>query len=435
MAATTIDNPEIATLLASAANAQKRGDLAQAAKDFERVVAIQPDHPAALNSLGMQALARGDAEAAGAFFSRAADSDPQAPALRLNLATARRRQGDDEGERAALMSVLELDQRHLMAHIRLAELHERLNETPQAIRRWGGVIAIARLLPEMPPGLDPVLAHAQAYVAEQNRAFGAVVDSGLEESRSKLDGRDRRRFDACVDAMLGRRSIYYNICSGIHFPFLPADEFFDRSHFPWLEEIEAQTDSIRTELEALLTPTLQGFRPYVAMDSGTPVNKWSGLDHSLDWGAFFLWHHGKKDDEACAQCPRTAEALERVPRAEMMNRAPTAFFSILRPRTRLPAHTGVSNARTIVHLPLIVPGGCGFRVGGEVREWRVGEAFAFDDTIEHEAWNDSDQLRAVLIFDVWNPHLTAVERGLLQTFFEVTDSSGFNPGQGGDISD
>ena len=84
---------------------------------------------------------------------------------------------------------------------------------------------------------------------------------------------------------------------------------------------------------------------------------------------------------------------------------------------------------------LMVPPGCGFRVGGEIRDWRVGEAFAFDDTIEHEAWNDSDQLRAVLIFDVWNPHLTEVERALLQAFFKVTDTSGFNPGQGGDISD
>ena len=78
-----------------------------------------------------------------------------------------------------------------------------------------------------------------------------------------------------------------------------------------------------------------------------------------------------------------------------------------------------------MHLPLIVPPGCGFRVGGETREWREGEAFAFDDTIEHEAWNDSDQLRAVLIFDVWNPHLTELERNLLGQFFAAADASGF----------
>jgi aspartyl/asparaginyl beta-hydroxylase (cupin superfamily) len=66
-------------------------------------------------------------------------------------------------------------------------------------------------------------------------------------------------------------------------------------------------------------------------------------------------------------------------------------------------------------------------VGGETRAWREGEAFAFDDTIEHEAWNDSDELRAILILDTWNPHLTEAERMLMRRFFEVADASGHNP--------
>jgi aspartyl/asparaginyl beta-hydroxylase (cupin superfamily) len=74
-----------------------------------------------------------------------------------------------------------------------------------------------------------------------------------------------------------------------------------------------------------------------------------------------------------------------------------------------------------------VPEGCGFRVGGETRAWREGEAFAFDDTIEHEAWNDSDRLRVVLIFDVWNPHLSAAEQQLLVRFFAAADETGHNP--------
>ena len=91
---------------------------------------------------------------------------------------------------------------------------------------------------------------------------------------------------------------------------------------------------------------------------------------------------------------------------------PTAFFSVLRPRTHLPAHNGVTNSRAIIHLPLIVPEGCRFRVGGETREWRVGEAWAFDDTIEHEAWNDSDEPRVILILDAWNPLLTEAEKAV-----------------------
>ena len=94
--------------------------------------------------------------------------------------------------------------------------------------------------------------------------------------------------------------------------------------------------------------------------------------------------------------------------------APTAMFSILDARTRIPPHTWVTNTRATVHLPLVVPDGCGFRVGGDVRHWRVGEAWAFDDTIEHEAWNRGDRPRAILIVDVWNPLLSEAERAVVR---------------------
>jgi aspartyl/asparaginyl beta-hydroxylase (cupin superfamily) len=72
----------------------------------------------------------------------------------------------------------------------------------------------------------------------------------------------------------------------------------------------------------------------------------------------------------------------------------------------------------VVHLPLVVPAGCAFRVGNETREWVPGKAWVFDDTIEHEAWNDSDQLRTVLIFDIWHPDLTEAERELVRATME-----------------
>ena len=93
---------------------------------------------------------------------------------------------------------------------------------------------------------------------------------------------------------------------------------------------------------------------------------------------------------------------------------PTAFFSILDAKTRIPPHCGVTNTRLIVHVPLVIPEGCRFRVGSTTRPWRPGEAFVFDDTIEHEAWNDSDIPRAVLIFDIWNPYLSEAERELVR---------------------
>jgi aspartate beta-hydroxylase len=108
------------------------------------------------------------------------------------------------------------------------------------------------------------------------------------------------------------------------------------------------------------------------------------------------------------------------------------MFSVLSPRTRIPPHTGVANTRLVLHLPLIVPDGCGFRVGSETRSWKVGEAWVFDDTIEHEAWNDSDETRIILICDVWNPRLVGEERELIARLMTAMDDfAGATPGGDG----
>ncbi|MFC3712246.1 aspartyl/asparaginyl beta-hydroxylase domain-containing protein [Sphingoaurantiacus capsulatus] len=383
--------------------------------------------PQQLNAAGVQALGSGEPARAADFFRRAIAADPQAPALWLNLAKAQRELGDVEGERAALNSALAVDARHFMALLRRAELEERLGELGQAAVSWSAVLQVAPPPDQRPPALAELLDHGQAFVTQQCAALGAAVDAGLAATRAAAGDAELRRVDAAIDATLGRRRIYTNDCAGLHFPFLPADEYFPRRRFPWMAELEAATDAIRAELVDLLTHGDEGFVPYVSMPPGAPQTKWTPLDNSLAWGAYYLWKYGEPVEAALKRCPATAAALAKVPRAELPARAPTAFFSVLRPRTHIPPHTGVTNVRTIVHLPLIVPPGCQFRVGGETREWKVGEAFGFDDTIEHEAWNNSDELRAVLILDVWNPHLTEIEQKMVREFFLVADSSGHAP--------
>ena len=418
-----MDDAEIQRTL-SAAREARRGDRpGEAAALLKRLIDQVGEHPAALNMLGLTALSAGDHGEAAGYFRRAVAADPRSPELWMNLARAFREQGDPAQEQRALEGALAIDQRHFMALVRLAELFERVDDSARAAERWSGVIALAGMMDERPPGLEAMLVHARDVVARQRAGFASAVDAGLAEARVGLDPARQRRFDACIDHALGRRLIYANECAGMHFPFLPADEFFERRHFPWLERIEAETEVIRSELEALLAEDSASFRPYVAMDPGTPANKWSPLDHSLAWGALHLWKDGRRDDAVCARVPRTAAAVEALPLCDLPGRTPTVFFSLLQPGAHLPAHTGVSNVRTIIHLPLIVPPGCGFRVGGETRAWEVGRAWAFDDTIEHEAWNRSDQVRAILIFDVWNPHLDEVERDLLRRFYAVAASA------------
>jgi aspartyl/asparaginyl beta-hydroxylase (cupin superfamily) len=108
-----------------------------------------------------------------------------------------------------------------------------------------------------------------------------------------------------------------------------------------------------------------------------------------------------------------AALLDTLPMIDIPNFGPTVLFSVLEPHTHIPAHSSVTNARLVVHLPVIVPGNCRFRVGNETRDWEEGKAWVFDDTIDHEAWNDSDGKRVIVMIDIWNPMLTPAERDLV----------------------
>jgi aspartyl/asparaginyl beta-hydroxylase (cupin superfamily) len=353
-------------------------------------------------------------------FQAATAADPSAIALWMNLAKAQRLAGDDDAERGALEQALAIDQLHLMALIRLAELHERRGEMGAATDRWTMVLALCTKVPSPTPQLDAMLAHARAFVVERQRALAEAINADLSNDLEAASERDRRRASAAADLMLGRRRIFTNQCHGFFYPFLPADEFFDREHFPWFAKLEKATPFIRQELEGILASPDPGLAPYIEMPPGTPANLWSELDRSSDWSALHLWRDGERIDAVCDRAPKTAELVESLPLARIPGRAPAVFFSILKAGKTIPPHTGVTNIRTIVHLPLIVPDDCGFRVGGETRLWREGKAFAFDDTIEHEAWNRSDRDRAVLILDCWNPHLSETERDIILRLFETS---------------
>jgi aspartate beta-hydroxylase len=374
------------------------------------------------NAEGMAALRTGDAAAAVAAFERATAADPQAGPLWRNLAHAHRLAGNDPGERQALDKALSLDRLDFTAQLRMAQLLQRSGEETAALIAWSGVQQIAAQLPPLAPQVAAELAAGEVYCQALRERMAGAADAAIA-SALLGDETEARRIRAFVDVALGRRTIYQNHCAGVLYPFLPADEYFDRWHFPWLDELEAGTRMIRAELAALLADPGDAIRPYVRLEEGTPENDWSALDGSLDWAACFLWEYGEPHRAVIERCPGTAALLESLPLARIPGRAPNAFFSMLRPHSHIPPHTGVTNTRAIVHLALDVPPGCSFRVGSETREWTEGKAFAFDDTIEHEAWNNSDQRRAVLILDAWNPHLSAGERTAVTRYFTAADAA------------
>lgn len=203
---------------------------------------------------------------------------------------------------------------------------------------------------------------------------------------------------------------YHQQPSHFHFPGLPEVEIHDRALFPELTGLEGQSAAILDEFERLIAAEAADIVPYIQYSDQVPLRQWQALNQSQDWSAIHLVQNGRQIEANARHCPCTMAAIEKLPQPSIDGASPNVMFSLLAPRTRIPAHSGVANTRVVCHLPLIVPPGCGFRVGESVREWRWGEAFVFDDTIEHEAWNDSDQLRVILILDLWPPALSAADR-------------------------
>jgi aspartate beta-hydroxylase len=258
---------------------------------------------------------------------------------------------------------------------------------------------------------------SRATVAENNRRLEAFLAERLPPS----DATQPARFRESIDILLGRQRRYTHEPTQFYYPRLDQKYFFERELFPWLDAFDASVEEIRQEFLKVHEED-RGFSPYIVFDERLPVNQFRELNNSTRWNAFHLLQHGEPVEANASRCPRTMELLATAPQPRMPGRGPNAMFSLLAPRTTIPAHTGVHNTRLVVHVPLIIPQGCIYRVGSDMRPWTVGEAFVFDDTIEHEARNDSDELRVILMFDIWRPDLSAEERGLLAQLAGALDA-------------
>jgi len=357
-------------------------------------------------------LLAGNCAGAREVLEQALRTDPSHPSLWLNLAAALRGLQRADDEMAALDKLLALEPRNLRGLLQKASLQELQNDPRAAATTYRTALQMIPPGVEVAPALRQVLQHARETVEANNLALEVFIEERLTELRARYADVSLGRFDRCLATLLQRRQIYRQQPTFMYFPYLPTIEFYERGDFPWLDSIEAATDDIRAELINVLTDGPTTLDPYVNLpDSAAP--EWREVNHSRRWGVYYLWREGVPFAEHIARCPRTVAALEAWPRWEVPGCGPTAVFSILDAKTRIPPHTGVTNTRLIVHLPLIVPPGCVFRVGAERREWQPGNAFVFDDTIEHEAWNDSDVPRAVLILDIWSPFVSGAERALV----------------------
>jgi ornithine lipid ester-linked acyl 2-hydroxylase len=190
------------------------------------------------------------------------------------------------------------------------------------------------------------------------------------------------RILAPIERFIGRRS-------------LVGDEaFFPLERFPWVEHVERNWETIREELLGVLEDR-------EALPNFQDISK-DQIEITDDdrWKTFFLYGYGFQADVGVEMCPRTAALMREIPGMT------TAMLSILSPRKHILDHRGPYKGVLRYHLGLIVPREaerCRIRVGEEFRHWEEGRSMIFDDTFNHEVWNDTDETRVVLFVDVLRP--------------------------------
>lgn len=298
------------------------------------------------------------------------------------------------------------------------DLYERCGDRRSAASYYQTAVNAAAGAAQLPPLLAQAVGRAAQAAESIQREFAAHLDARLAATGAA----SVPRVAQALKLLNGRRRVYLQEPTSFYFPGLPQIEWYERSAFPWIEAVEAAADEMRDELLAVMAEGV-GFRPYVEADPNRPP----ALDPMLgdaSWSAFHLFAKGEPHPENAPCCPRTLAALAAAPLPYIAGRSPMALFSMLRPGAAIAPHNGLLNTRLICHLPLVVPPDCALRVGNEVREWEMGRTLIFDDSIEHEAWNRSDETRVILLFEIWRPEISSEERAALTALFEAIGDFG-----------
>ena len=323
-----------------------------------------------------------------------------APDHEAALAATARRLAERPGDIAALLE--------------RAEVLLALGEERDAARHFMGAVRAAGPRAAWPAQHGAALVRAERMAQALARRFGDALTARLAETGALAAS---PRFAEAIDLLLGRVPVQLSQPSQFLFPGLAAIAFHDRAAFPWLAVLEAAAPAIRAELLPQVDDP--AFAPYVEADAVKP-GAGGALVGDAAWSALYLVRDGAPTAQA-ARFPATMAALAALPLCDVPGRTPNVLFSRLAPGARIPAHHGFVNTRLIVHLGLVVPPECWLRVGNHRRSWREGEAWVFDDTIEHEAWNGSGTSRIILLFDIWRPELSEAERAALRTMFAAID--------------
>uniref|UniRef100_A0A671WET1 Un-named hu7910 n=1 Tax=Sparus aurata TaxID=8175 RepID=A0A671WET1_SPAAU len=404
---------------------RKKGKLEEALRAFETLVQLHPQSPRARYGRAQTEDDMAEKMRSNDMLQRAINSyrdaaelpDVTPDLLRVALKRRAERQqflGRMRGSLATLERLTQIFPEDINLKNDLGVAHLLLGDNKGARKVYEEVLAVA-------PSNGFAKVHYGFILKSENKIAESIpyLKEGLESGEPGTD--DGRFYFHLGDALqrVGDDSAYHWYELGHqhgHFASVWQRSLYNVDGLkaqPWwtpketgyidlVKTLERNWKTIRDEALAVMD---QSTRSFVPEDEN--------LREKGEWGQYTLWQQGKKVGNSCQGVPKTCALLDRYSEATGCKRGQIKF-SVMQPGTHVWPHTGPTNCRLRMHLGLVIPKqGCRIRCTDQTREWEEGKVLIFDDSFEHEVWQEADSYRLIFIVDVWHPELTAYQRQTL----------------------
>lgn len=403
---------------------RQAGNMDQIVPVFEQILGLDENEVHPNRFLAVWHSSRGNFSEAKRYYEKFNALVPNQEDMLLAYAVSLEETGDFQAALKILKRVVKLNENNLFPYVYLGSIFEKMGEKEKA--GWAYSFAV-----DLNPALkaqdnNKVLPKFAVARIRQLNTFlenvGKDIQKGaLKAAKKKFPEGDFSRVKKSVWRKLHSAKLKLTVEDqnplSFFIPDLASGPWFEREKFPWGKELEDNFGLIRKEL-------IENYRgdndtlPYLQLGGYDP-RSWGDLVGNKDWAAIHFYDGMEKKEANCKKFPFTFGLLDGLPLFKIGGKPVEVLFSVLKPRTNIPPHFGTSNARLTVHLPLIVPEGCFLTVGDEERPFREGKLMFFDDAFTHKARNNSDQVRIVLIFEIWHPDLRQEERAFVEEAYRL----------------
>ncbi|XP_037311692.2 aspartyl/asparaginyl beta-hydroxylase isoform X14 [Pungitius pungitius] len=401
---------------------RKKGKLEEALRAFESLVGQNPQSPRARYGRAQveddlaEKLRSNDMlqKAINSYREAAELPDVTSDLLRAALKRRAERQqflGRIRGSLATLEKMVQIFPEDISLKNEMGVAHLLLGDNKGARRVFGEVLAVA-------PSDGFAKVHYGFILKSENMIAESIpyLKEGIESGEPGTD--DGRFYFHLGDALqrVGDESAYHWYELGHkrgHFASVWQRSLYNvdglKAQPWWTAKETGYTDLVRT-LERNWKTIRDEALAVMDQKTGSFVPEEENLREKGEWGQYTLWQQGKKAGNGCHGVPKTCSLLEKYSEATGCKRGQIKF-SVMHPGTHVWPHTGPTNCRLRMHLGLVVPKpGCKIRCTNQTREWEEGRVLIFDDSFEHEVWQDAASYRLIFIVDVWHPELTALQR-------------------------